>query len=98
MRQPGRHGSRDVSGGPHLTVTAVPYAKISLAPADTLELTKRRLTTAFAPLLAASRAIRSIASALASRSNSVYELSSPPIICLIPEGRARAGDGTGDTS
>ena len=46
------------------TTTAVPYARISLAAADTIEVMNRRLITAFASMSSAFEIIRDNASSL----------------------------------
>jgi len=64
--------SIDLIGSPdYSTVTAVPYANSSDAPAVTALVANRTFTIAFAPLAAASETMRAIASLLDSSNSSV---------------------------
>jgi len=68
--QRGDHDQRDHGRGP--TITAVPYATISVSVSPISDESKRIATTAFAPMRRAFSTIRSMACRRLSSSNSVY--------------------------
>ena len=73
-----------------MNFTAVPYARISAAPAATVDDSYLIMTTASAPCLSASSIILCVASSRALDVISTYAFSSPPAIDLMGLGLAPA--------